>query len=136
VKIFAPLQIAQNQRTFEQNRQFHWVVSPSLFVRISTGKVELQHDCIADIMESMGDIPMLDMGMPKPKGEWLANACLFAPEGTEIQAGQASIEIAGNKKTSMFLVIAIGEQAFLALHKNLPACLLILIAHMVQKSMQ
>jgi uncharacterized protein YjbI with pentapeptide repeats len=98
VKIFAPLQIAQNQRTFEQNRQFHWVVSPSLFVRISTGKVELQHDCIADIMESMGDIPMLDMGMPKPKGEWLANACLFAPEGTEIQAGQASIEIAGNKK--------------------------------------
>lgn len=99
MKIYTPMQLVQNQRTLEQNRQFHWVISPSMFVRISTGKVELQHDCISDVMDSMGDIPMLDIGMPKPKGEWLASASLFAPQGSEIQAAQASIEIAGQKKT-------------------------------------
>lgn len=98
MKFFNPMQVAQNQRTLEQNRLFHWVISPSLFIRISTGKVELPHDCISDVMDSMGEIPILDMGMPKPKGEWLASASLFAPEGSEIQAGQASIEINGKKK--------------------------------------
>jgi len=93
------MQLVHNQRTLEQNRQFHWVISPSMFVRLSTGKVELQHECISDVMDSMGDIPMLDMGMPKPKGEWLASASLFAPQGSEIQAAKASIEIAGKKKT-------------------------------------
>jgi uncharacterized protein YjbI with pentapeptide repeats len=93
------MQLVHNQRTLEQNRQFHWVISPSMFVRLSTGKVELQHECISDVMDSMGDIPMLDMGMPKPKGEWLASASLFAPQGSEIQAAQASIEIAEKKKT-------------------------------------
>jgi uncharacterized protein YjbI with pentapeptide repeats len=99
MKIYSPMQVIQNQRTLEQNRQFHWVISPSIFIRISTGKVELQHDCISDIMDSMGDIPMLDMGMPKPRGEWLASASAFAPAGSEVQAIQASIEIAGKKKT-------------------------------------
>jgi uncharacterized protein YjbI with pentapeptide repeats len=92
------MQITQNQRTLEQDRQFHWVISPSLFIRISTGKVELLHDCISDAMDSMGGTPMFDPGMPKPKGEWLASASLFAQEGSIIQAGQASINIAGKKK--------------------------------------
>ncbi|MEH6448274.1 MAG: DUF2169 domain-containing protein [Oleispira sp.] len=99
MKIFSPLQIAQNQRTLEQNKQYHWVVSPSLYVRISTGKVELQHDVIADIMESMGDLPMPDMGMPKPKGEWLLNGSLYAPEGTTTRAGQASVTFNEQKKS-------------------------------------
>lgn len=99
MKIFSPLQIAYNQRTLEQNKQFHWVVSPSLFIRISTGKIELQHDVIADIMESMGDIPMLDMGLPKPKGEWLLNGSLFAPQGSSIPAGKASVTLNGSTKS-------------------------------------
>lgn len=99
MKIFSPLQVAHNQRTMEQNKQFHWVVSPSLFVRISTGKVELQHEVIADVMESMGDIPMPDMGMPKPRGEWLLSGSLFSPEGTKTKAAQASVTLNGKNKT-------------------------------------
>lgn len=99
MKTFAPLQIAYNQRTLEQNKQFHWVVSPSLYIRISTGKVELQHDVIADVMESMGEAPMPDMGMPKPKGEWILNGSLFAPQGTTTNAGQASVTLNGKNKT-------------------------------------
>lgn len=98
MKIFSPMQIMHNQRTLEQNKQFHWVVSPSLFMRISTGKIELQHDCIADVISSMGDIPMLDMGMPKPKGEWLLNGALFAGKGQTINAGQAKVKIANHSK--------------------------------------
>ncbi len=92
------MQVVLNQRTLEQDKQFHWVVSPSLFVRISTGKVELQHDCIADIMASMGEVPMFDMGMPKPKGEWLLSGSLFANKGQTTNAGQARVEIAGRSK--------------------------------------
>ena len=99
MKVFSPMQIMHNQRTLEQNKQFHWVASPSLFIRISTGKVQLQHDCIADVMSSMGETPMLDMGMPKPKGEWLLNGALFANKGQTINAGQASVKIAGQSKT-------------------------------------
>lgn len=99
MKIFAPMQIAYNQRTLEQNRQFHWVVSPSLYIRLSTGEVELQHDVIADVMESLGDLPFPDMGMPKPNGEWLLNGALYAPQGTTTNAGQASVTLNGQNKT-------------------------------------
>lgn len=99
MKIYSPMQIMHNQRTLEQNKQFHWVVSPSLFMRISTGKIELQHDCIADVIASMGEVPMLDMGMPKPRAEWLLNGSLYAGKGKAVNAGQATVKIADQEKT-------------------------------------
>ena len=99
LKTYAPLQINVNQRTLEQDRVFHWIVSTSLFVRLSTGKTELMHDCIADMMESMGEIPMLDMGMPKPRAEWLINGSFHALDGEPTIAGQAFAQVSDQQKT-------------------------------------
>ncbi len=99
LKTYSPLQINVNQRTLEQDKSYHWIVSTSLFVRLSTGKVELMHDCIADIMESMGENPMLDMGMPKPSAEWLINGSFHAPDGKATIAGQACAQVGEQKKT-------------------------------------
>lgn len=93
------MQLSCNQRTFEQDKTFHWVVSPSLFIELSSGKVKMMHECISDIMDSMGELPMLDMGMPKPRAEWLLNGSLYSPKGTRTRAGQASVTINGKNKT-------------------------------------
>jgi uncharacterized protein YjbI with pentapeptide repeats len=93
------MQLSCNQRTFEQNKSFHWVMSASLFVRLNDGKVEMMHDCISDIMESMGDIPMLDMGMPKPSAEWIVSGSFFSPDQQPCIAGSASAEIGELKKS-------------------------------------
>ncbi len=98
LKTYAPLQINVNQRTLEQDRAFHWIVSTSLFVRLSTGKIELMHDCIADMMEAMGENPMLDMGMPKPRAEWLINSNFHAPGGEATIAGQACAQVGEQQK--------------------------------------
>ena len=93
------MQLNCNQRTFEQNKAFHWVVSTSLFIKLDSGKVELIHDCISDVMESMGDIPMLDMGMPKPVAEWLVNGKFYSPNQTPCIAGEAKAQIAELSKS-------------------------------------
>lgn len=93
------MQLATNQRTLEQNRVFHWVVSTSLFVRLSNGKVEFMHDCISDIMDCMGEVPMLDMGMPKPHAEWLINGSFYSSNGESCIAGQARAQVAQSQKS-------------------------------------
>lgn len=97
------MQLNCNQRTFEQNKAFHWVASASMFIRLDSGKVELIHDCISDVMESMGEIPMLDMGMPKPMAEWLVNGNFYSPNQAPCIAGEAKAQIAElNKSLNIF----------------------------------
>lgn len=99
MKTYAPLELVGNQRVLEQNREFTWVVSVSMFVNLATGKVELMHDCISPMMESMGDAPKLDQGMPKPQAEWLINGCYFSPMGQPVTAAQAVAKVAENHKS-------------------------------------
>lgn len=97
------MQLNCNQRTFEQNKAFHWVVSASLFIKLDSGKIELIHDCISDVMESMGEIPMLDMGMPKPTAEWIVNGKFYSPNQAPCIAGEAKAQIGElNKSLNVF----------------------------------
>lgn len=93
MKKIEPLQLFTNSRVLEQDKKFHWVVSTSMFCRLSTGKIELMHDCISDVMETMGDAPMLDPGMPKPSAEWLVSGKFYSPQGKPSQAGQAKVQV-------------------------------------------
>ncbi|MAK89986.1 MAG: hypothetical protein CMI13_01940 [Oleibacter sp.] len=68
-------------------------------MRISTGEIVFQHDCIADLMASMGNLILPDPGMPKPAGEWLLSGSFFSAGQTPVPGGQVSVEIAGQKKT-------------------------------------
>lgn len=99
MKKIEPLQLFSNSRVFEQNKTFHWVVSTSMFINMSTNKIELMHNCISDVMESMGEIPMLDIGMPKPKAEWLISGSFFSPAKTPCSAGQAKVKIGKSEKS-------------------------------------
>ena len=80
------MQLANQQQVLEHNRQFHWVISTSLTVNINTNQVVMPHDSMADMIASMGPQPLLDMGMPKPHGEWLAHGACFAPAGKQTNA--------------------------------------------------
>lgn len=78
-------------------------MSSSLFIKLSDGEVELMHDCISDIMDSMGDTPMLDPGMPKPKAEWLVSGKYYHPNNSADIAGQAKVTFAKlNKSLNIF----------------------------------
>ena len=99
MKTYSPLQISQSTRVFEQDRRFHWVVSAKLYINLSNGQVQFEHDCIEDALAAMGPVPLLDMGMPKPKTEWLLSGSFYAPGGDLVEGGKASVSLAGKTKT-------------------------------------
>lgn len=99
MKIFRPMQLATVQRTIEQNKKNYWVVSASLYIKISDGSVQLEHDCIADLISEMGDTPTPDMGLPKPAAEYLLNGSFYPSSQQEVAAGQVRVKFAGKSKT-------------------------------------
>ncbi len=103
MEIFRPLQISCNQRTLEQNRQFYWVVSATMGIRISSGDPILEMDFIKEAIESMGDTPMPDIGMPKPTGEFLLNGHFHAPNNEPVRGGDVSVKIGNVEKTIRIL---------------------------------
>ena len=93
------MQLATVQRTIEQNKKNYWVVSASLYIKISDGSVQLEHDCIADLIAEMGDTPSPDMGLPKPRAEYLLNGSFYPSSQQAVAAGQVRVKFAGKSKT-------------------------------------
>lgn len=93
------MQIFCNQRTLEQNRAFHWVVSPSMFVKLSDSTLELPHECFGDLIGAMGDMPSPDSGMPKPFTEFLLSGHFCSPGEQPVPGGQVTVNLADKEKT-------------------------------------
>ena len=49
--------------------------------------------------DQLGETPVLDVGMPKPRGEVLATGACWAPRGTTRPASEVSITVGGLTKT-------------------------------------
>lgn len=99
MKIFNPLQTSFSHRTVEKDRKFYWVASVKLHIRISNNKAQFEHECISDLMDTMGSIPTPDMGMPKPTGEYLVSGAFYSEHGKPVSGGQVQVKFNNKKKT-------------------------------------
>lgn len=99
MEIFRPLQLGCQQRTLEQDRKFYWVVSATMGIRMSTNEPLLEMDFMKEAIESMGQTPMPDMGMPKPHGEFLLNGYFHSPDGQHVNGGDVSVKLGSVSKT-------------------------------------
>lgn len=100
--IIKPLQLAVHQQVLEQNNEFHYIVSATMGVRLSTGEALLEFDFFKEAFEHMGDKPLPDMGMPKPQAEYVVSGSYYAPENKEVTAGEIKVKVA-DKEKSLFV---------------------------------
>ena len=99
MKIFTPLELSVSERTLEHDRKFYWVATVKMHTSLSGGKVLFEQDCIADVMDSMGAQPLPDMGMPKPKSEYLVCGSYYSENGDPVTGGQVEVKFNNRKKT-------------------------------------
>lgn len=98
MKIFTPLQLNCQQRVLEVDRKFGWVVSASLFVKLSTSEAVLVSDAMAETLPAMGNVPRPDPGLPKPMGEWLLSGKAYSPDMEPVPAMEVAATIGNQTK--------------------------------------
>jgi len=96
--IYRPLQLSFNQQVLEQNRKYFFTASMTLGVNLRTGKALLELDYLKDAFESMGEAPLPDIGMPKPKGEFLVSGSFYPSEKKDVTQGMAKVKIGQQEK--------------------------------------
>lgn len=102
MKIFKPLQLGFNQQTLEQDRRFHFVGSVTMGIQLSTGESLLETEYFKDAIQHMGSQPLPDVGMPKPRGEYLASGSYYSPGAKEVTGGEVKVMI-GDQAKSLFV---------------------------------
>ncbi|SLM32880.1 putative Pentapeptide repeat protein [Desulfamplus magnetovallimortis] len=103
MNIIRPLQIFANNQVIEQHQKFYLVVSASLGISLQTGEALLDVYYLKDIFESMDqELPLPDMAMPKPNGEFLVTGSYHAPDKRAVTGGEATVSI-GNKQKSLYI---------------------------------
>jgi uncharacterized protein YjbI with pentapeptide repeats len=98
MKIFRPLQLSFNHRVLEQNRKFYFTASATLGVGLQTGEALLEFDHLKDALECMGENPLPDTGMPKPRGEFLVSGSFYSPGNQEVAGGQVKAKLGQQEK--------------------------------------
>jgi uncharacterized protein YjbI with pentapeptide repeats len=98
MKVINPLQLNQNTRVLEYNNKYFFTVSLSLGINLPSGATILGFDCLKDAIVCMGDSPVPDMGMPKPRGEYLVSGTFHSPGGKEVTFGRVTVQIGGVEK--------------------------------------
>lgn len=93
-----PLQLIFYSQVLEQNRKFCFTASATLGVNLQTGEAVLEFDALRDAFECMGEKPLPDMGMPKPRGEFLISGSFFPPESQDATEGWVRVRIAHQEK--------------------------------------
>lgn len=96
--IYRPLQISFNQQVIEQNRKFFFLASLTLGVNLLTGEALLDLDFLKDAFEAMGETPMPDPGMPKPRGEFLVSGGFYPPEKRAVTHGMVRVKFGQKDK--------------------------------------
>ena len=93
-----PLQLDIRQNVFEHDRRQYWVVSATLCTHLLTGEVVLPFDYLGKILEGQNEGVNLDIGMPKPQGEYLVTGSFHAAQGIPVQAAEITLALGGLKK--------------------------------------
>ncbi len=99
MNIIKPLQLMGKQAIVEQDGRFHLVVSASLGFRLSSGSVLLETDAMSESIGAMGSNPIPDIGMPKPRAEYLVSGSFHAPGGEAVRGGEVKVEFGSQNKT-------------------------------------
>lgn len=98
MKIIRPLQISFNHRVMEQNRKFYFVASACMAFPMGKGDPLLDVDYLKDAFSQMGEFPLPDPGMPKPKGEFLVSGSFHAPDKTPVTQGNVRVRVENREK--------------------------------------
>ncbi len=98
MKIFRPLQLGYNHRVLEHDRKYYFVASATLGMHLRTGESLLEFDYLKDAFPSMGVPSLPDMGMPKPRGEFLVSGSFFAPNGQPVMQGGVAVRLGHREK--------------------------------------
>ncbi len=102
MNIIKPLQLMCKQTVIEQDRRFHCVISPSIGFRLSSGEALLEMDAMSEAIEAMGDSPLPDPGMPKPRAEYLVSGKFHAPGGEPVTGGEVRVRL-GQQTKSLYV---------------------------------
>jgi uncharacterized protein YjbI with pentapeptide repeats len=97
--ITKPLQLTAKHAVIEQDHKFYCVFSATLGFRLSSGEALLEMDAMSESIAAMGANPMPDMGMPKPRAEYLVSGKYFAPGGEPVRGGEVRVSFADNEKS-------------------------------------
>jgi uncharacterized protein YjbI with pentapeptide repeats len=100
MKAIKPLKQSLLYKTFEANRSFYLCAAAiSFFSYESTPTLLSEQDLWKFASSELGKDAMLDMCMPKPKGEILVIGKCFAPEGKPIPAYEVHLKAGSIDKT-------------------------------------
>jgi uncharacterized protein YjbI with pentapeptide repeats len=99
MKIINPLQITPQSVVLEQDNKFRLILSSTLAIDLNDNESILAIDSIKKTIESMADKPVFDMGMPKPKAEFLVSGSYYSPRNKPVSAGEAKISVGGKEKS-------------------------------------
>ncbi len=102
IDVIAPMQILPMKTVVERDNTFHLIMSATLGIDLSNNNALLSFDYIKDALESMDRPPMLDMGMPKPHGEFMVSGKFFAPNQQAVDAGEVKVCI-GDQQKSLYV---------------------------------
>ncbi len=102
MKIIKPLDLSFSYRTFAWDGQHH--LAASVFLAFPLGQTTgcepmLEQDMWNALAEQLEQNQILDLGMPKPRGEALIFGCYHAPQGQAVQAGDVEFRLGPLYKT-------------------------------------
>ncbi len=88
------MQLSFNQRVLEQNRRFYFTASATLGIDLATGSEQIDALYLKDAFQGNPDEPpLLDVGFPKPRGEFLVSGSYHAPGQTPAQGGEVKAKV-------------------------------------------
>ncbi len=100
MKVIKPLKQGVLYRTFEDGDRYFFVATTfTFFAFLSPVRVLSEIDMWKFVAAELGQNSILDMGMPKPKGELLVIGKFFSPDGKPVQGGRVRVRLAGIDKT-------------------------------------
>jgi uncharacterized protein YjbI with pentapeptide repeats len=98
MKRIAPFQIDIRDSIFEHGRVQYCSISATLCTHLLTGEVQLPFTYFEQIAEYQQEGINLDLGMPKPQGEFLVTGSFHAPGGAQITKSEVSITVGACQK--------------------------------------
>ncbi|MEA1966868.1 MAG: DUF2169 domain-containing protein, partial [Thermodesulfobacteriota bacterium] len=101
--IIRPMQLGFNQRVLEQNRQFYFTASATLGINLQTGEEQIDALFLKDAFQGNPDNPpLLDLGFPKPNGEFLLSGSYHCPSQSPVKGGEVTARI-GNIEKKLYV---------------------------------
>jgi uncharacterized protein YjbI with pentapeptide repeats len=100
MKVIKPLKQGILYRTFENDSRFYFVVTVFNFFPFTPfGRLHSEIDMWKFAGQELGKEAVLDVGMPKPRGEVIVSGKFFSPDGVPVPAGKVRVRLAGIDKT-------------------------------------